>query len=191
MKRRDDTEQRPEMSTSDGDVWRSSRLADAVEDEIEHFLDLAGFADGLLDPDERERVAEMLAADPVAAADVAALRSLKPSANLTLPAPERVIARACRLVESRADRALRAAAPASSNVVQLGAPQTGRARFDLARWGSLAAALAIASWLGFAMGSDTSRVLDQTDRGSDASFLNELLEPSTGFLRDLTEGMPI
>ena len=59
----------------------------------------------------------------------------------------------------------------------------------LIRWGSLAAAIAMASWLGFAMGSDTSLALSQSGAASDASFLPELLDPGTGFLRDLSDGL--
>ena len=47
-----------------------------AEDDAEHFLDLAGFADGLLDPDDRERIAERLARDPADAADVSATCAL-------------------------------------------------------------------------------------------------------------------
>jgi len=48
----------------------------------------------------------------------------------------------------------------------------------------------LASWLGFAMGSDTSLALSQSGTASDASFLPELLDPGTGFLlRDLSEGL--
>ena len=58
-----------------------------------------------------------------------------------------------------------------------------------ARWGSLAAAIVMAGWLGFALGADTSISLTRTGAQSDDGFLRELLDPSTGFLRDLTEGV--
>jgi len=59
----------------------------------------------------------------------------------------------------------------------------------LTRWGSLAAAIAMASWLGFAMGSDTSLALNQAGAANDTSVLPELLDPGTSFLRDLSEGL--
>jgi hypothetical protein len=60
-----------------------------------------------------------------------------------------------------------------------------------AQWGGLAAAIAVASWLGFAMGSGASLTLSapgQQRQLGDESFIPELLDPSTGFLRDLGGG---
>jgi hypothetical protein len=59
---------------------------------------------------------------------------------------------------------------------------------SFAQWGSLAAAIAVASWLGFAMGSDATLALSQPRQPSDSSFLPELFDPASGFLRDLGEG---
>ena len=73
--RGDDTSRVPADGSSDAALWRRSRAIDMVEDEAERYLDLAGYADGRLDPDDRERVAEWLATDPVAAGDVAAARA--------------------------------------------------------------------------------------------------------------------
>ena len=56
-----------------------------------------------------------------------------------------------------------------------------------AQWGSLAAAIIVASWLGFAMGSDASRTLKGSLPSSEASFLPELFDSGSGFLRDLGE----
>src|SRR5579871_4135649 len=54
-------------------LWQRCRTAESVEDETEYFLDLAGFADGMLaDDDERARVAARLAQDAAARSDVAA-----------------------------------------------------------------------------------------------------------------------
>ena len=63
----------------------------------------------------------------------------------------------------------------------------------MAQWGGLAAAIAFASWLGFAMGSGASLSFSQPGQPSqagigDENYLPELLDPSTGFLRDLGEG---
>src|SRR5712691_1305396 len=83
---------------SDNVVWQNSRLLDIPEDESERFLDLAGFADGQLDPDDRERVAEWLAGDPAAAGDVAAARALVAAAEQVGAAPEPIVACARSLV---------------------------------------------------------------------------------------------
>src|SRR5260370_39150337 len=83
---------------SDNVVWQKSRLLDTSEDDSERFLDLAGFADGQLDPDDRERVAEWLAGDPIAAGDVAAARSLAVAAEQVEAAPQSIVARPASLV---------------------------------------------------------------------------------------------
>jgi len=57
----------------------------------------------------------------------------------------------------------------------------------LAQWGSLAAAIVFASWLGFAMGSDMSRTLRGPLPSGEANFLPELFDPGGGLLRDLVE----
>ena len=58
----------------------------------------------------------------------------------------------------------------------------------MARWGSLVAAMAVASWLGFTLGIDTSLSVAQIRQTGEDGFLREMLDPSTGFMRDLTEG---
>jgi hypothetical protein len=66
-----------------------------------------------------------------------------------------------------------------------------RAVEGVARWAGLVAAVAVAGWLGFAMGSGASLTLSQPApvvQTGYGSFLTELLDPSTGFLRDLGEG---
>src|SRR5437763_10262301 len=74
-------------------LWQRCRTMDANEDEAARFLDLAAYADGLLDIEERERVAALLTADTETAADVRAAQALavaeRASAGL-----ERIIARA-------------------------------------------------------------------------------------------------
>ena len=161
---------------SDRDVWRRSCLTDAPEDEVVWLLDVAAFADGLLEPDERDRVAALLAQDSAAADDVAAARALhgvSVSGGL-----ERVIARACALAPDEID----------SRVVAFVPPPPRRRIFHgLAQWGSLAAAIVLASWLGFAMGSNVSRTLRGPLPSSEANFLPELFDPGSVFLRDLGE----
>src|SRR5205814_471007 len=56
------------------------------------------------------------------------------------------------------------------------------------RFLDLAGAIAIASWLGFALGTDFSAYFGQTDQASEDGFLRDMLDPSTAFLRDLTPG---
>jgi anti-sigma factor RsiW len=167
-------------------LWHKSRVAEAVEDDAARFLDLAGFADGRLDPDDRERVAEWLAADPDAAADVAAARAMTTAPeSAAAPLPESVVARACALVAESDGR--------HGTVIPFPTwPQPHRRLHGLAHWGSLAAAVAVASWLGFTLGVDTSQSLAPPGiSGSQArqqGVLRELLDPSTGLMRDFPGG---
>src|SRR5947208_16640581 len=78
---------------ADRSLWQRCRLMDAAEDEAARFLDLAAFTDGLLDVEERDRVAALLATDPEAAADVREARALAAS-EWTSAGLERIIARA-------------------------------------------------------------------------------------------------
>jgi anti-sigma factor RsiW len=161
---------------SDRDLWRQSCLTDAPEDEVARFLDLAAFADGLLEPDELDRVAALLTADSAAADAVASARGLlseEPPTTL-----ERIIARACAILSE----------DPNSRVIAFPRPPRGqRIVHGLAQWGSLAAAIVVASWLGFAMGSDVSRTLRGPLPSGEANFLPELFDPGSGFLRDLGE----
>jgi anti-sigma factor RsiW len=173
----EELEDLPDWS-SDRALWRRSSLTDATEDEASRFLDLAAFADGLLEPDEHDRVVALLAGDPVATDHVAAARSLaggpdEPPRNL-----ERIVARACAILPGE---------PSSRVVAFVPPPWRRRSLHGLTQWGSLAAAIALASWLGFAMGSDASRALSGPAPSNDASFLPELFDPGSGFLRDLGE----
>ena len=126
---------------------------DAVEDEGARFLDLAAFAEGRLDPDERERVAEWLRSRPDAAGDIAAARALASGA-----APghlsETAVARACALVGGGACE------PAGfGHRVPRQSRQADPFSRAIAQWGSLAAALVVAGWLGFTLGMDTSGMM--------------------------------
>ena len=56
-------------SAEDRRLWQRCRTIDAEDDEAARFLDLAAYADGLLDIEERERIAALLAADPQATAE--------------------------------------------------------------------------------------------------------------------------
>ena len=179
-----DTEREEGMSRSPGRaLWQRSCRTDAPEDEAARFLDLAAFADGRLETDERDRLAAVLAADPAAADDAAAARALAGMTAEPSDGLDRIIARACAIMTDNS--------VAQGHVLTFRLPRQQRSIVHgLTRWGSLAAAIAMASWLGFAMGSDTSLALSQSGAASDASFLPELLDPAgTGFLRDLSEGL--
>ncbi|MGC1891866.1 MAG: hypothetical protein WA709_38295 [Stellaceae bacterium] len=166
---------------ADRRLWQRCRLMDAAEDEAARFLDLAAYADGLLDIEERERVAALLSADPEAAGDVRAAQALADAPERTLAGLEPVIARASAISPDGHS--------ASGKVVRL-VPRQGRRLLQIsAQWGSLAAAVALVGWLGFAMGSDTSLALSEDRQPSDTGLLPELFDPGPNFLRDLGEGM--
>jgi hypothetical protein len=143
------------------ELWRRCCASDAPEDEAAWLLDLAAFAEGRLDDDERERVAALLARDPAAIADIAAARAL--AGGTGNPS-------------------------AGGRVVAFPAPAGRRALPGLARWASLAAAVAFAGWLGFAMGSDTGLAFSQPGQAGGEGFLNDALDPGIGLWRDLGEG---
>ena len=161
-------------------LWQRCLTMDAKEDEAVRFLDLAAYAEGLLDIEERERVAALLAADPEAAADVRAAHALV-AAERTSAGLERIIARAS---------AISSAADSANGKIVPCAPRHGRRILQtFAQWGSLAAAVALVGWLGFAMGSDTSLALSDRRQPGDTGLLPELFDPGPNFLRDLGEGM--
>jgi hypothetical protein len=176
MRTDDEPEQRPDPE-ADRRLWQGCRDADAPENEAERFLDLAAFADGLLVDEERERVSALLETDSDAETDV---RAAQLRGGVSLPAGlERIILRAAKIPFD--------ASVASLRVVAL-APRRRRTAFDFAQWGSLAAALVLASWLGFSLGTDASLALAERRQPSDAGFLPELFDPAPGLLRDLGEG---
>jgi anti-sigma factor RsiW len=166
-----------EKGTAERTLWLRSQATEAPEDEAGYFLDLAAFADGRLDDEDAERIAALLVADPQAAGDVAAARA--PSVALADDIEiERVIARACGLVtqpEAGQGRVLLFFRPVlRRNAVR-----------RLAEWSSLAAALAMVGWLGFAMGSDASLALGQSVQPNESGSLHELIDPDSGILHDL------
>lgn len=183
MSRTNNVTEEPAGSDAGRTLWHRSCAAEMSEDETGRFLDLAAFADGMLDDeDEHDRVAALVAGDRVAASDVAAARAIS-TGGIALPGGlEPVIARAASLVEEVRE-------PAS--VIPFVQPQAGRRVLQgVAQWGGLAAALAFAGWLGFSMGSGASLTLSapgQPPQLGDGNFLPELLDPSTGFLRDFGE----
>ena len=111
------------------------------------------------------------------------MRAAQALANAELPSAglERIVARASAIAPDTES--------VSGKVVPL-APRRGRRLLQItAQWGSLAAAIALAGWLGFAMGSDTSLALRDTRQPSAAGLLPELFDPGTVLLRDLGEGL--
>ena len=159
-------------------LWRRSCRTEAPAGDVARFLDLAAFADGLLEADEHDRVAAFLARDPATADDVAAARKIDDGAVEPPARLERIVTRAC------------AAFPGETNarvVTFVRPPGRHRILHGVAQWGSLAAAIAMAGWLGFAMGSDASRTLSDPVSSGDASVLPELFDPGSGLLRDLGE----
>jgi anti-sigma factor RsiW len=180
MSRTDKERERTPDWSSDRALWRRSCVTDATEDEVSRFLDLAAFADGLLEPDESDRITALLAVDPVARDDVAAARGGSAGPDGLPGTLERIVARACAILPSEPTARVVAFTPPS---------RRRRIVHGFAQWGSLAAAMVLASWLGFAMGSDTSRALSAPISSNDASFLPELFDPGSGFLRDLSEAL--
>jgi hypothetical protein len=186
MMRTDNERQEGSQRLSDPLLWQQVRATEVPQNEVERLLDLAAFADRLLDADEQERVAALLAADPDAAADVATARALR-ATDQTSAGLERIVLRACAL---QPDPIQPDTTTASSSVVAL-APRLKRRPifYDFARWGSIAAALAVASWLGFSMGTDASLALTEPRQPAETTLLPELFDPPIGLLRDLGEGL--
>jgi hypothetical protein len=173
-------------ATPDRTLWRLSQDIETNPAETERFLDLAGFVDNRLDDDERERVAALIAGDPVAAADAAAARVLLAS---TLPATsDDIIVRAAGLVGASASES----GQASGEIVAF--PPQRRAQRRLwptaASWSSLAAAIAFACWLGFDLGGDLPGIASIT-RPSDDLGASELIDPAPLALRDFSESASI
>jgi hypothetical protein len=94
---------------------------------------------------------------------------------------ERVIARACALLP---DPNL-----VPGRVIPFVPRQAGPVVRVLAQWGSLAAAIALAGWLGFSMGSDTSLALTPPQQPGESSFLPDFFDAAPGFLRDLGDSV--
>jgi hypothetical protein len=159
---------------SDAEIWRRSRDMSVPEDDgAERFLALAVIADGHYDEDEHALVAEWFASDPTLADDVAFAQ-----AATAIPASAAVLARAAALVPEQQP----------NNVVAFQPRQRAmRAIGEWTGWGSLVAAMAVASWLGFTLGVDTTRSLTSVGQSSDDGFLREMVDPSPGFMRDLSE----
>lgn len=170
----------PRLDGAERELWRRCAATEIVEDEAARLLDLAGFADGVLGVDEHDRIAARLAQDPEAASDVAAARALAGLGPAGEAPPASVIARACAVIEE------------TPSVWIIPFPRRYRPEptvSGVARWAGLAAALVVASWLGFDLGSMTSSAFSPIAQPPEDSLVRDMLDPSTGFVRDLTEGV--
>jgi anti-sigma factor RsiW len=180
MARTDQTSGESLPNSSDKAIWQCCQTSDVEPNEAERLLDLAAFVDARLDADEHDRVAALLIADIEAAGDAAAARALTAASHPA--ADEAVIARAAELV----------AGPVESwgQIVPFRPRALPTQRlFMVARWGSLAAAVVMACWLGFALGSDASVALSQINQSSDENFIGDLVDPSGGVLRSISDGL--
>src|SRR5579859_6325714 len=169
------------LATVDRTLAQRSQGSETSSAETERFLDLAGFVDGRLDDGERARVAGLIAGDPMAASDAAVARVLH-AATLP-PASSEIVARATALVD-----------PGQVSGKILSFPQRRQPQpriwTEAARWSSLAAAIALACWLGFDLGGDLPGIASIT-RPSDDMGVSELIDPAPLALRDLSEGSSI
>jgi anti-sigma factor RsiW len=166
---------------TDRDVWRRSHQIEAPADEAERLLDLAAFADNRLDDDDTARVAALLADDVDAAGDVTAARLLA-DVTMEAAAPE-IIVRAAALAGEE---------PAEARVIAFPArPPMSRPWFSAARWSGLAAAMVLAGWLGFSLGSGLPGVAPTAGMTDEASA-TELFDPAPPLiLRDFSENSQI
>jgi anti-sigma factor RsiW len=169
------------MNIADRNLWQRSRVTDAVEDDCERFLDVAAFADGRVDSDERERIAEWLQRHPEAAGDIAAARALASGAPYETLS-ETGVARAAALVGGSGP------SPRGTVVAFSKTPGNRPGLATIAQWGGLAAAMVVAGWLGFTLGMDASGMLARNALGFDDGAAQELFGSSPAFFRDLTGG---
>jgi hypothetical protein len=166
---------------SDRAVWQRCCRTDAPEDEPLRLLDLAAFAEGGMDPDDLDRIAALVKLDPIAAADIAAARALADNPGQNSAAIDRIVARASELHSADPSR--------HGDVIPFPGASRRILLHGLAQWGSLAAAVAMAAWLGFAMGSDASLAFSRSTPGGEDAAAIELFDPATGFLQDMPVGV--
>jgi len=148
-------------------------------------LSLAEFAEHRLDGPEAAAVEAFLAADPSLAEDIAlAGRATEIPPRIGDAALAATIARAAALVPATSEAARQAARhnvlPFRTARPPLSSPAASSWRLA-ARWGALAASLALVSWLGFALGSDAYGDLAALDGQSGTRLADELLDPPGGF----------
>lgn len=165
---------------ADSEIWRRSQETEASADEARELLDLAAFADNRLDDDEAARIAALLAEDRDAAADIAAARAL--GATPPPEVDERIVERAIAAAD---------AAERSADIVPFALRRSAAKSWrGAATWGSLAAAMVLAGWLGFDLGNGLSYFAGP-NRAPDEVSAGELLDPAPLLMRDFTEGSQI
>jgi hypothetical protein len=164
----------------DREVWRRSQEIEATLDEAGWLLDLAAFAEHRLDDDDDARVAALIARDSDAAADVAAARVLTDTAMVATD--EQIALRATALVGGDRSEAQLIAFPMRRPMM--------RPWYSAATWSSLAAAIALAGWLGFDLGNGLSGTLP-IGRSADEASVSELIDPAPLLLRDFTDNSQI
>lgn len=165
----------------DREIWLRSREIEVPAEEAEWLLDLAGFADSRLEEDDAARVAALLASDPDAAGDVAAARLLA-DATVEAAAPG-IIARAAALADDQ---------QAAADVIAFPVRPPVRPWFNAASWSGLAAAVVLAGWLGFSLGSSGLPGVAFVSHAPDEASTNELFDPAPPLiLRDFTENSQI
>jgi anti-sigma factor RsiW len=165
---------------TDREVWERSQRTEVSAAETDRFLDLAGYVDHWLDEDERERVAALIAHDADAAADAATARALR--ATMMPSVSDAMIERAIALADESATR---------GEVLSFPAPRPERRTWrGAAGWSSLAAAIVLASWLGFNLGSDLPGVTTASRPYDDVST-SELLDPAPLMAREFTDDSQI
>jgi hypothetical protein len=159
-------------------LWRMWKAADGGRDggrdarSAPDDMTLAAYAEGDLAAAENALVAAFLAEHLELASDVGAAAA-PASIDDSAPSLASVIARAQALVT----------APSDSVAPFRGAPRqqsAGGASWRVAaRWGSLAASLALVSWLGFALGNDAYGSLAALELRASAptGVADELLDP--------------
>jgi hypothetical protein len=181
-------------SAQDRALWRRwSTMAEAVQAGnpagagwpyavIPDAMVLAEFAESRLTGPQAEAVEAYLAFHPASAADVeAAARAVEVPFRIGDAALAATIARAAALVPAHSGAAARARS--GDNVVRFRAARPPGSSWPMAaRWGALAASLALVSWLGFALGSDAYGDLAALDGQSGTRLADELLDPPGGFL---------
>jgi hypothetical protein len=163
----------------DREVWRRSQEIEAAPDEAEFLLDLAAFADNSLDDDDTARIAALLALDGDVASDVTAARAL---AGIPMTAAdENVMARAEMLTAGGRPEGTLIDFPVRRMVT--------RPWYSAATWSGLAAAIVLAGWLGFNLGSGLS-VSPPLGHAPDETS-SELLDPGPQLGRDFIENSQI
>jgi anti-sigma factor RsiW len=143
-------------------------------------MELAEFAENRLSGPASAAVEAYLASHPAVAEDVA-------SAARAAEIPFRPGDVALAVTIARAATLVPAAGAAGhdrvgDNIVPFRAVRPATAPWPIAaRWGALAASLALVSWLGFALGSDAYGDLAALDGQSGTRLADELLDPPGGF----------